>query len=65
MKQYSFVEEFAGNCAAGLASFEGGITKPSKAITSKPLDSLLKRPKANRGNQTMRSRIYKKEKSLS
>lgn len=64
MKQYSFVQEFFGNCAAGLTSFEGGISKASKSITSKPVSSLLKKPKANRGNQTMRSRVYKKEKSL-
>lgn len=64
MKQYSFIREFFGNCAAGMTSFEGGISNGEKSITSKPINSLLKKPKANRGNQTMRSKVYKKEKSL-
>ena len=61
-KQYSFIEEFAGNCAAGLIGFEGGIQKPSKSITSKPIDSFLKPPKKNRGKQTLRSLVFKKSK---
>lgn len=61
-KQYSFVEEFAGNCAAGLTGFEGGIQKPNKSITSKPIDSFLKPPKKNRGKQTLRSLVFKKHK---
>lgn len=60
MKQYSFVQEF-GNCAAGLTGFESIATK-SKKLPS--LNSLLKPKTKNRGNQTMRSKVYKKEKSL-
>lgn len=59
MKQYSFVQEF-GNCAAGLTSYESLPTASKKPITSKPIDSLLKPKPKNRGNQKMRSRLYKK-----
>ena len=62
-RQYSFIlNEFSGNCAAGITGYEGGIST-NKSITSKPIDSLLKSRKKNRGNQTMRSLVFKKEKS--
>lgn len=62
-RQYSFIlNEFSGNCAAGITGYEGGIAN-NKSITSKPINSLLKARKKNRGNQTMRSLVFKKEKS--
>lgn len=64
MKQYSFFQEF-GNYAAGITGYESlPEVKKNKLITSKPVDSLLKPKAKNRGNQTMRSKVYKKEKSL-
>ena len=64
MKQYSFFQEF-DNCAAGITGYESLPTvKKDKLITSKPVDSFLKPVPKDRGNQTMRSKVYKKEKSL-
>ena len=46
-RQYSFIlNEFSGNCAAGITGYEGGIST-NKSITSKPIDSLLKSRKKN------------------
>ena len=45
MRYYSFLNEFSGNCAAGLTGVESLATR-SNTITSKPLESLLdKKPK--------------------
>ena len=61
MKQYSFFQEF-GNCAAGVAGYESLPTvKKDKLITSKPVDSFLKPAPKDRGNQKMRSKVYKKD----
>jgi len=41
MKQYSFIQEFSGNCAAGITGVESLAKRPS-SITSIPVKSLMK-----------------------
>lgn len=41
MKEYSFIQEFSGNCAAGLTGVETLATRPS-IIKPMPVKSLVK-----------------------
>lgn len=53
MKYYSFLNEFSGNCAAGITGVESLATKST--ITSKPIDSLLKmKPKRTNKNAAVK-----------
>ena len=54
MKLYSFIKE-CGTVAAGIIGYEGGVERPKSSITSKPVNSLLKAEKKDRGSVIKKS----------
>lgn len=60
MRQYSFIQEFSGNCAAGVTGVESLATR-ARTITSTPVNSLLKskakRAKVNGAVKKHRARV--------
>ena len=62
MKPYSFIQEFSGNCAAGITGVES-LASRAKTITSHPINSLLK-SKAKRARSNVIKKSHTRVKSL-